>query len=547
MESQTTPKARNRRRTRGAATDAPKRAVDYRSLRNPFPPMDVFSADQIGQMHETALRTLEELGVKVLLPEAIALFKSGGARVDGDMVHIGREMVEAALASAPKSITGRAGARDRDVTLELGSLVFQPGAGAPHATDLERGRRPGTARDYKELVQLTHHFDVLQMLPPLIEPQDVPTHLRHYFTMETQLTLSDKFPFIFSRGTPQVMQSFEMLRDFRGLSDQEFTDDPHSYTIINTNSPRTLDTPMAQGLIDFARHGQVSIVTPFTLMGAMAPITVAGAITLSHAEALAAITLTQLAKPGAPVCYGTFTSNVDMKSGAPAFGTPSHFQASLAAGQLARFTSLPWRSAAGSAANLNDVQAANENQLGLWGCLMAGATIIIHSAGWLEGGLSVSYEKLITDVEVLNMIAELCAGAKATPDEIGFDNALSHVDPSGHFFAAPQTMERYNTEFYEPLVHDYANFGTWDRARSRRRLDPRHQGLERHPRRRQPPHPGRGPHRGPQRSYIEQKTAARRRTSRKLTWPPAQRPFSTATIPTRNPLSATSKSPAKTG
>jgi trimethylamine--corrinoid protein Co-methyltransferase len=463
MELETSGRRRgSRRRGRGdAQTDTPTRTTNYRNLKNPFPPMDVFSADQIAAMHATSLKTLEELGMKVLLPEAIALFKSGGARVEDDMVYIGRDMVEAALATAPKSITGRAGARDRDITLELGSLVFQPGAGAPHATDLERGRRPGTARDYKETVQLTQAFDVFQMLPPLVEPQNVPTHLRHYFTMDTQLTLSDKFPFIFSRGTPQVMQSFEMLRDFRGLSDDAFTSEPHSYTIINTNSPRTLDIPMAQGLIDFARHGQMSIVTPFTLMGAMAPITVAGAITLSHAEALAAITLTQLAKPGAPVCYGTFTSNVDMKSGAPAFGTPAHFQASLAAGQLARFTGLPWRSAAGSASNTNDVQAANENQMGLWGCLMAGATIVIHSAGWLEGGLTVSYEKLITDAEVLNMIAELCAGAKATPDEIGFDNALSHVDPSGHFFATPQTMERYATEFYDPIVHDYANFGTW--------------------------------------------------------------------------------------
>ena len=217
---------------------------------------------------------------------------------------------------------------------------------------------------------------------------------------------------------------------------------------------------MAQGLIDFARARQLSIVTPFTLMGAMAPITVAGAITLSHAEVLAALTLTQLTNPGAPVCYGTFTSNVDMKSGAPAFGTPTHFQASLAAGQMARFVGLPWRSAAGSASNINDVQAANENQFGLWGCLMAGASVIIHAAGWLEGGLSVSYEKLVCDAEVLNMVAELCAGRAAGTDEIGYD-ALQEVDPSGHFFATAQTMARYNTEFYEPVVHDYANFGTW--------------------------------------------------------------------------------------
>jgi trimethylamine--corrinoid protein Co-methyltransferase len=436
------------------------RKTNYRQLRNPFPPMEIFSTDEIAAMHETALRTLEELGMKVLLPKAREIFAKGGARVEGEMVFIGRDMVEAALASAPKSIECHAGAAHRDIMLELGSLTFQPGAGAPHATDLKRGRRPGSARDFEELVRLTQHFDVFQMVAPLIEPQDVPTHLRHYFTIQTQLTHSDKFPFIFSRGTPQVMESFEMLSNFRGASATEFEGIPHAYTIINTNSPRTLDIPMAQGLIDFAKHGQLSIVTPFTLMGAMAPITVAGAITLSHLEVLAAVTLTQLVKPGAPVCYGTFTSNVDMKSGAPAFGTPAHFQASLAAGQMARFTGLPWRSAAGSASNSNDVQAANENQLGLWGCLMAGATVIIHSAGWLEGGLSVSYEKLITDVEVLNMIAELCGGAKAGPDEIGFD-AFKEVDPSGHFFATAQTMARYNTEFYEPIVHDYANFGTW--------------------------------------------------------------------------------------
>ena len=456
---------RGNRRRRGRAAGEPQpstRKINYRQLRNPFPPMDVFSADQIVNMHETALRILQELGMRVLHPEARAILARAGAIVDEDteMVRFGREIIEQALATSPKSITGRGAVRERDFVLELGSLVFQPGAGCPHATDLQRGRRPGTGEDFTELIRLTQHFDVLQIMPPLVEPQDVATNVRHYFTMETQLTHTDKLPFVFSRGTPQVMESFQMLQDFRGLSDGQFRADPHCYTIVNTNSPRTLDVPMAQGLIDFARAKQLTIVTPFTLMGAMAPITVAGAITLSHAEALVAITLAQITNPGAPLCYGTFTSNVDMKSGAPAFGTPSHFQASLAAGQLARHIGLPWRSAAGSAANINDVQAANENQMGLWGCLMAGATVIIHSAGWLEGGLTISYEKLICDVEVLNMVAELCAGAQAGTDEIGFD-AISEVDPSGHFFATTQTMARYNTEFYEPVVHDYANFGTW--------------------------------------------------------------------------------------
>lgn len=461
MTTTTETPGRRRRKRGAAAAQAPARQVNYRQLRNPFPVMSVFSDDEAANMHETALRMLEELGISVLLPEARKIYAAAGARVDGEKVYLGREIVAAALETAPKSIHCRAGDPQRDVLLELGAVAFQPGAGAPHATDLKRGRRPGSASDFQDYTRIAHHYDVFQMMSPSVEPQDVPTHLRHYFTTRLQMTLTDKFPFLFARGTPQTLDNFEMLRIARGLSEDEFHAGVHAYTIINTNSPRTLDVPMAQGLIDFARHGQLSIVTPFTLMGAMAPITVAGAITLSHAECLAAITLTQLAKPGAPVCYGTFTTNVDMKSGAPAFGTPTHFQASLAAGQMARFLGLPWRSAAGSASNLNDVQAANENQLGLWGCLLAGATVIIHSAGWLEGGLTVSYEKLITDVEVLNMVAELCAGNKAGTDEIGFANALAHVAPSGHFFSAPQTMERYSTEFYEPVVHDYANFGTW--------------------------------------------------------------------------------------
>lgn len=451
------------RRARRSTADGPARKPDYRHLRNPFPPMRAFSDDHIAAMHEAALRILQEQGIKVLLPAARAGFRKAGASVDDDteMVRIGTDIIAAALKSAPRSIPVAGAIPERDLTLELGNLVFQPGAGAPHATDRIKGRRPGTLADYDDLTRLTQHFDVLHMVPPLIEPQDVPTHLRHFATMKSQLTLSDKVPFIFSRGTPQVEQSFEMLQDFRGLSDTGFQAKSHCYTIINTNSPRTIDIPMAQGLIDFAKAGQVAIVTPFTLMGAMAPITVAGAITLSHTEALAAIALTQITRPGAPVCYGTFTSNVDMKSGAPVFGTPEHFRASLAAGQLARLIGLPWRSASGSAANLCDVQAANETQFGTWGCLMAGATVIIHAAGWLEGGLTVSYEKLITDMEVLQMVAELCIAGEDAGSDLGLD-AILEVQPGGHFFGTPHTMDRYQAEFYQPLVADYANFGTWE-------------------------------------------------------------------------------------
>ena len=460
--TEATASRRGRRKRGDTAAEAPVRQVDYRRLRNPFPPMAAFSEDRIAALHGEALRVLEELGMRVLLPEARDIFAKAGARVDDDeqMVFIGRDMVEAALASAPASMVCRGGVRERDVLWELGALTFMPGAGCPHATDLERGRRPGRGQDFRELVQITQAFDALHVVPPLVEPQDVPVNLRHYFMTEAQVELSDKLPVVFARSTAQTEDCFEMLRDLRGVSDAAFQDDPYCYTIINTNSPRVLDIPMAQGIIDFARYGQAMIITPFTLMGAMAPITVAGAMMLSHAEALAGITLSQLTRPGAPVLYGTFTSNVDMKSGAPAFGTPEHFTASLVAGQLARHIGLPWRCAGGSAANVADAQAANESQFGLWGCLLAGATTVVHAAGWLEGGLTVSYEKLITDMEVLNMVAELCTPKGASDDDMGFE-ALRDVGPQGHFFAAAHTMARYRTEFYEPLVGDWSNFGTW--------------------------------------------------------------------------------------
>jgi trimethylamine--corrinoid protein Co-methyltransferase len=193
---------------------------------------------------------------------------------------------------------------------------------------------------------------------------------------------------------------------------------------------------------------------------------VAGALTLQHAEALAGLALAQMVRPGAPVVYGSFSSNVDMKSGAPAFGTPEHVKATLGAGQLARFTGLPWRSGGGSAANISDVQAAHETQFALWGSVLAGATVCIHAAGWLEGGLSVSYEKLITDIEALQTVAELCGATPGDEDAIGFE-AIAEVQPGGHFFSAGHTMARYRTAFYEPLVADWSNFGNWTQSGSK--------------------------------------------------------------------------------
>lgn len=459
----TAPGRRRRRAGSNASTAKPAHRCKYRQIENTLALSRAFSDDHIQTMNQEALRVLEELGIRVLLPEGRALFRAAGARVDegSQMVFIGREIVEAALASAPKSFTLRgAHGAGRDLPFGDRSLVFGPGAGCPTASDLERGRRPGNLRDFIELTKLTQSFDVLGLNVPIVEPQDVPLKLRHYATLRAQLQLSDKPPFIFARGRAQVEQGFEAIRLARGLSQEAFESGVWATTVINSNSPRQLDIPMTQGLIEFARYNQVSIMTPFCLAGAMAPITVPGALLLSHAEALAGIALTQIVRPGAPVIYGAFSSNVDMKSGAPVFGTPEHIKTNFGAGQLARLTGLPWRSGGGTAAAWPDVQADYETQMSVWGSVLAGANLVYHAAGWLEGGLTLSYEKLITDLELLQTLAELAQPVAFDADELGFD-AIAEVQPGGHFFAADHTMQRYANQFYEPLVSDWANFGQW--------------------------------------------------------------------------------------
>jgi len=440
------------------------RAPNYRQLTHPFEQQTMFSEDEVQAIHSAALRVIEELGLKVLLPEAREIFSAAGARVNGDdMVFLGRDIVEAALASAPKNIRLRAPNPLREQDYKLGAMIFMPGSGCPNASDALRGRRPGALRDFEEAIKLCQSYDVMHTFGAAVEPQDVPIHLRHYETIRAQLEFGDKPIYLYARGRAQVEQGFEMVQAALNLSADDFEDGAWLTTIINTNSPRMLDKPMAQGLIDFARAGQLSIVTPFCLAGAMAPITPAGALTLQHAEALFCIALTQLAREGAPVSYGGFSSNVHMKSGAPAFGTPDHLKMQLGGGQLARLIGLPWRTASGAASNAPDMQASLETVMGLWGGALAHGTLLVHTAGWLEGGLTFGYEKFINDIESLQVFAELCTRPKATEAEIGFE-ALADVAPGGHFFATQHTMERFSTAFYEPIVADLNNFGAWEKA-----------------------------------------------------------------------------------
>jgi trimethylamine--corrinoid protein Co-methyltransferase len=443
-----------RHRTRTA------RAADYIGLAHPFAPQALFPDGAIAELHEAALEVLERLGLRILLPEARQILAAAGARVDDEMLFIGRDIVDQALRTAPRGWRMRAANPARERRYAPGQLLFGPGSGCPNVSDRTRGRRPGSLQAFHETLALHQAFDVIHILGPSAEPQDVPAALRHLDMMQAQLTRADKPLFVYARGRGQVQDAFAMIRLGLGLSEADWQDGSWCYTVINTNSPRQLDRPMAEGIIDFARAGQMSIITPFCLAGAMAPVTVAGALVLQHAEALAGIALAQMTRPGAPVSYGGFSSNVDMKSGAPAFGTPEHLKMQLGTGQLARHIGLPWRSASGSAANAPDMQAAQETTHALWGAMLAQATLVVHAAGWLEGGLTFGYEKFIADIEALQTLAEMCA---PTPLDMGLD-ALAEVPPGGHFFAAAHTMARYEHAFYPPLLADLSNHGTWEAA-----------------------------------------------------------------------------------
>jgi trimethylamine--corrinoid protein Co-methyltransferase len=235
---------------------------------------------------------------------------------------------------------------------------------------------------------------------------------------------------------------------------------PGVLTIISVNSPRRFDEAMADGLMTMARYGQPVVVTPFTLMGAMAPVSLAGALAQQNAEVLFGLVLAQAVRPGTPVMYGAFTSNVDMRSGAPAFGTPENAKANIASGQLARRYQLPYRTSNASASNSADAQGAYETQMSLWGAMLGHGNLIYHAAGWQEGGLVASFEKLVLDVEMLQMMIEFLQPIVVDDAELALD-AQREVSPGGHFFGAAHTMQRYQTAFYQPLVSNWQSYENW--------------------------------------------------------------------------------------
>lgn len=436
--------------------------------RLPFPPTNLISADELDAIHNASLEVLEEVGIDFIHDGAKKILKEAGVAITpgSDRVRLDRDFVLNAMATCPSQFKLHARNPLHDITVGGDAIFFTMMASAPNCSDADNGRRAGNREDFQNLLKLNQTHNILHAVGGYpVEPVDLHASIRHLECLSDTVRLTDKVFSIYSLGKERNLDGMEIARIGRGISPEQFAAEPSVFTIINSSSPLRLDTPMLEGIIQMSSQGQVIVLTPFTLAGAMAPVTIAGALVQQNAEALAGLAFAQTVKPGAPVIYGGFTSNVDMKSGAPAFGTPEYMKAQLVGGQLARRYDIPYRTSNVCAANTTDAQSAYESVFSLWGAITAGGHHIKHAAGWLEGGLTCSYEKTIIDVDLLQMVAEFLTPLDFSVDGLSLD-AIREVGPGGHYFGTEQTQARYRDAFYAPVISDWRNYESWAEAGS---------------------------------------------------------------------------------
>ncbi|MEM9972331.1 MAG: trimethylamine methyltransferase family protein [Pseudomonadota bacterium] len=461
-----------RRRAGGRAGNARRTATEV-IAQAPFVvpvntdrPTEPLGPEGVEAIHNGAMRILEEIGIEFLNAEAIGLFKEIGVRVDGSNVRMDRDFVMEMVAKAPASFDITPRNPERKITIGGKHIVFGNVSSPPNYMDLTSGKVPGTRAQAQTLLKLSQYFNCIHFCGGYpVEPVDIHASIRHLDVLFDKLTLTDKVMHAYSLGKERVEDVMEMVKIAGGLNEDQFRAKPHMYTNINSTSPLKHDEPMIDGCLRCVRRGQAVFVTPFTLAGAMAPVTMAGAVAQSIAEALSAIALFQWVAPGAPCVLGTFTSNVDMKSGAPAFGTPEYIRATQMTGQMARYYGLPLRSSGVCASNVPDGQAMWETTASLWAAIQSGTNCVYHAAGWLEGGLIASPEKFVMDCEVLGQFIRYFEPMLTAtgPDDIAVD-AIAEVGGDGHFFGIQHTQDRYETAFYQPFLSDWRNYEGWEIA-----------------------------------------------------------------------------------
>lgn len=434
----------------------------------PYKSTEVLDESQIDEILAGAYQVLESYGMRFLDDESRATLRAEGADVDDDslMVRFGRDLIEEKIKTAPAKFTLRARNPEHDLPIGGRNIVFGSVGGPAFVSDMDKGRRPGTYEEQCDYLKVVQSLNVIhQEGGGPFEAMDLPASTRHLDLYLAQIRYTDKNWQSYALGGERARDSVEMAcislqTDRAGLAET-----PALLGIINTNSPLQLDIPMTEAVRELASAGQVCCITPFTLAGSMSPATMAGTLVQQTAEILAVAAYSQIVSPGAPIMYGSFSSNVDMRTGSPALGTPEYTKAALASGQIARRLNIPWRSSNTTMSNLVDAQAAYESEMSLWGAIMGGANLVNHAAGWLEGGLTASFEKLVLDAEMLQMMAEYLRPIEVNDDELALD-AITEVGPGGHHFGTAHTLARYETAFYAPIISDRRNFESWQEAGS---------------------------------------------------------------------------------
>lgn len=456
--------ARRGRGGGGAARRAERTAVRIETARfieRKVPNLEILNEDALKIIEDNADTVLEEIGVVFSdNPKALERWRDAGAEVDGERVRMPKGLARELCKSAPSVFTQHARNAERNVEIGGNNLVLAPVYGPPFVRDAQGGRRYATLEDFQNFVRLGYMSKWLHHSGGTVcEPTDVPVNVRHLDMLRAHMVLSDK-PFMGSVTEPErAADSVAMCNILFG---EDFVKDHTVMTsLININSPLTFDATMMGALEVYAAANQASIISPFIVGGAMSPVSVAGTLTQATAEVLAGVAYSQLVRPGAPVIAGTFVTSIDMNSGAPTFGTPEAAQVTLGMGQIARRLGLPYRSAGSfCGSKLPDAQAAYETANSLNIGLLSGVNFMLHSAGWLEGGLVASFEKFVMDADQLGILHRLAEGVDVSEDAQAMD-AIREVGPGGHYLGCAHTQANFQTAFWRSDLLDYKPFETW--------------------------------------------------------------------------------------
>ncbi|MGZ4500414.1 MAG: trimethylamine methyltransferase family protein [Nocardioidaceae bacterium] len=431
-------------------------------FRNTMPRYEILSEDAMAKLDAGWRRLVTEIGVEFDSDRALELFRQAGQKVEDQTVFLDPDFVLEQVAKAPAEFDVQARNPAHSIHIGGQSMAFSAVYGPPFVREGDV-RRDATMDDFQRFTKLAQVFPALDSAGGVIcEPNDTPLDSRHLDMTYALQTLTDKVYMgnvVSGVNAADTIAMGEILFGGRSVIEQT----PVSISLINCNSPLRWDSRMLEAQFEYSAAGQPVVLTPFILMGAMSPVTIPAALVQQITEALSGITLSQLIRPGTPVIFGSFLSNIDMQSGSPTFGTPESGIGLLCTGQIARHFGLPFRSGGAlTSSQVPDAQAGYEALMTLLPTFLAGANWVMHSAGWLEGGLVAGFEKFVMDVELLQMLQVEFTPMEIDEASLAFD-AHQEVGHGGHFLGAAHTMERFRTCFYRPMLSSSENYERWMR------------------------------------------------------------------------------------